>query len=148
MSNDERTVCSLRTIHFCRASVSDADVSQNGVAGTRATSTGSSLDRVSWRERVKRETIPRNARDRFVWATRDLRFSCLTGVARCFSRSSCRRSTLSTAGAIFETLAHHFFVFVYPRPAAIACGVKEVLCQHLSEQTAARCHIRSARPRS
>jgi hypothetical protein len=82
MSNDERTACSLRVIHFSRASVSDAGVLQNGAAGTRATSTGSSLEREGGRERVKRPTIAANARDRFVWATRDLRFSWLTGLSK------------------------------------------------------------------
>ena len=81
MSNDEWTVWSISVIHFWRASVSDAGVSQNGVMGTRATSTGSSLERVSGCEQVKCPTIAANARDRFVWATRGLSgFGWLAGL--------------------------------------------------------------------
>src|SRR5882724_3327183 len=76
--------CALpRVTHFCRASVSDAGISQNGAAGTRATSTGTSLERVSGRERVKRPTIAANARDRFVWAICDLlRCRWLAGLSK------------------------------------------------------------------
>src|SRR6476619_5780803 len=72
MSNREPTLCLLRVLHFCRASVSGAGVLHNGAAETRATSTGSSLERVSGHGRVKRPTIAANARDRLSGQLRDL----------------------------------------------------------------------------
>src|SRR6266704_1929981 len=103
MSNDERTVCSLCVIHFCRPSVSDAGLSQNGAAGDASDVDG--LVRAS--ERAQTSQTPDNSseRSRQICLASSAIYCSLVGLpvsANCLSRLSCSLSMLSTAGAILS----------------------------------------------
>src|SRR6476620_8475258 len=107
MSNHEPTLCSLRVLHFCRASASASNAfggSQNGAAGD-----ASDVDRqlVRANERARTSQTPDNSseRSRRICLANSAIYWVVVGLpvsANSLSRLSCSLSMLSTPGAILS----------------------------------------------